>query len=99
MKAVAARLRRRYPDVPGEEIDRVLSEAHRAYDGRPIRHFVPIFVERDVRDALTRPRAAVPDPSHSSPAVSRPRPWARRTRLTGDLHSPGLRRPRRVRIM
>ena len=61
MKAVAARLRRRYPDVPGEEIDRVLSEAHRAYDGRPIRHFVPIFVERDVRDALTRPRAAAPD--------------------------------------
>ncbi len=63
MKAVAARLRRRYPDVPGEEIDRVLSEAHRAYDGRPIRHFVPIFVEREATDALARSRAAVPDPS------------------------------------
>ena len=63
MKAVAARLRRRYPEVPGEEIDRVLSEAHRAYGGRPIRHFVPIFVERDVRDVLTRPRAAVPAPA------------------------------------
>jgi hypothetical protein len=62
MKAVAARLRRRYPEVPGEEIDRALAVAHRAYDGRPIRHFVPIFVERDVVDTLTaasRARAAL----------------------------------------
>jgi len=53
MAAVAARLRRVFPDTPPTAIDDALAVAHRAYDGRPIRHFVPILVEREVSDALT----------------------------------------------
>ncbi len=59
MAAVAARLRRRFPDVPGAEIDEALAVAHRAYDGRPIRHFVPILVEREITDVLRAPRSGV----------------------------------------
>jgi hypothetical protein len=61
MTAVTARLRRRFPEVPAAEIDRALATAHQAYDGRPIRHFVPILVEREVTDALTSPRPALLD--------------------------------------
>ena len=58
MAAVAARLRRRFPHLSGEEIDRALATAHQSYDGRPIRHFVPILVERDVAEALSAPPPA-----------------------------------------
>ena len=45
-------LRRRFPYVAPEELDRLVEEAHRAYDGCPVRHFVPILVERDVVEAV-----------------------------------------------
>ena len=54
---VSVRLRERFPGVSGETIDEVVSGCHREYDGRPIRDFVPILVERQARDRLrTIPR-------------------------------------------
>lgn len=51
--AVARRLRRRFPGLSADEIDRAVEQAERAYDGRPIRAFIPILVERDVIETLT----------------------------------------------
>jgi hypothetical protein len=49
----AGRLRERFPTIPPETIDEVLADFHREYDGRPIREFVPLLVERDARDHLS----------------------------------------------
>ena len=49
---VAARLHARFPQTPRDVIDRAVFEAHREFDDQPIRDFVPILVERQVRDQL-----------------------------------------------
>ena len=49
---VAARLHARFPQTPREVIDRAVFEAHREFDDQPIRDFVPLLVERQVRDQL-----------------------------------------------
>jgi ABC-type transporter Mla MlaB component len=54
---VSIRLRERFPGVSRETIDEVVSGYLREYDGKPIRDFVPILVERQARDHLrTIPR-------------------------------------------
>ena len=52
LASVTRVLRRRFPDLPPTELDRLVTEAHHAYDGCPVRHFVPILVERDVIEAV-----------------------------------------------
>lgn len=52
MAQVTQRLRRHFPQTPPGEIDRLLTDIHRSYDGRPIRHFVPVLVERGVSEVL-----------------------------------------------
>ncbi|WP_395726045.1 three-helix bundle dimerization domain-containing protein [Nakamurella sp.] len=54
---VMARLRERFPTVGAERIRGVVEEEHRAFDGRPIRDFVPVFVERAAIERLRRPAA------------------------------------------
>ncbi len=49
---VAQRLRARFPDIRAEAIDRMVIDAAREFDGRPIRDFVPILVERNVLDLI-----------------------------------------------
>jgi hypothetical protein len=49
---VTARLRKRFPEVSHEVIVQVVAGYHREFDGRPIRDFVPILVERQARDLL-----------------------------------------------
>ena len=49
---VVERLQLRFPQTPREVIDRAVLEAHREFDDQPIRDFVPILVERQVRDQL-----------------------------------------------
>lgn len=53
IERVREHLYRRYDRavVPGE-VDRVLEAAQHRFDGSPIRTFVPILVERRVRDEL-----------------------------------------------
>jgi hypothetical protein len=68
--AVAHRLRRRFPQLTADEIDAAVQEAERTYDGRPIRSFVPILVERDVIERFSPGSALAPrQPSGSEPSV------------------------------
>lgn len=52
---VVQRLQDRYPDIDPDRIHAVVTDAHRMFDGRPIRDFVPVFVERAARTAFTTP--------------------------------------------
>jgi hypothetical protein len=52
MAQVSIRMRRLFPQCSPEVIDRALAAAHQEFDGRPIRHFVPILVERSATEAL-----------------------------------------------
>jgi hypothetical protein len=51
------RLRNNYPDVPADTVATVVHHNHARFDGRPVRDFVPLFVERGAKDQLTRLRA------------------------------------------
>jgi hypothetical protein len=50
---VVGRLRDRFPDITEDRIRVAVTAAHQEFDGRPIRDFVPVFVERAARTALT----------------------------------------------
>ncbi|QTE28152.1 three-helix bundle dimerization domain-containing protein [Pengzhenrongella sicca] len=59
---VCDRLAERYPAVPPVDIRRAVDTAHRRLDGRPVRNYVPVLVERAARETLRAaegPRAAV----------------------------------------
>ena len=49
---VVERLQVRFPDLEQERIRAAVTDAHRAFDGKPIRDFVPVFVERTARTTL-----------------------------------------------
>jgi hypothetical protein len=65
---VVQRLRDRYPDIDPDRVHAVVADAHRVFDGRPIRDFVPVFVERAARTALD-----TPSPTDRRAARTRPR--------------------------
>jgi hypothetical protein len=50
---VIQRLQDRFPDIDQNRIRGVVTDAHREFEGRPIRDFVPVFVERAARTTLT----------------------------------------------
>ena len=54
MDQVAERLTGIYPDVPSDMISRFVHEQHARYEGRPIRDFIPLFVERHTRAELDK---------------------------------------------
>jgi hypothetical protein len=59
---VARRLRTRFPSVSTETVEALVAECHREYDGRPIRDYVPLLVERQAREHLSRiPRQRTPE--------------------------------------
>lgn len=49
---VIGRLHDRFPGIDRDRIRAVVTDAHHQFDGRPIRDFVPVFVERAARAAL-----------------------------------------------
>lgn len=49
---VVDRLKRTYPDVTADTVTTVVHHNHAKFDGRPIRDFVPLFVERGARRQL-----------------------------------------------
>ena len=51
---VIERLAARHPDTDPVRIKAAVTVAHREFDGRPIRDFVPVFVERAAHEALSR---------------------------------------------
>ncbi|MGW4339719.1 three-helix bundle dimerization domain-containing protein [Rhodococcus koreensis] len=46
LDAVRDRLARRFPDLDPDLVDRAIDLAHHRFDGRPVRDFVPLLVER-----------------------------------------------------
>ena len=51
---VISRLARKYPMVPATTISSIVRDLHAKFDGRPLREFIPLFVERNARIALTK---------------------------------------------
>ena len=52
MGDVMQRMRARFPDTQPEQIRRLVENVHHEYEGRPIREFVPVLVEREVVNTL-----------------------------------------------
>lgn len=50
--AVTARLQRRFPDLDPGLIEEAVTRAALFYDDRPVRTFIPLLVEREVKDQL-----------------------------------------------
>jgi hypothetical protein len=46
------RLALRFPAVSGDQVAAVVSACYSRFDGRPIRDYVPLFVERGARSRL-----------------------------------------------
>lgn len=49
---IVTRLTSRYPTVSKSTVSTVVHDVHARYDGRPLRDFVPLFVERNAKNAL-----------------------------------------------
>ena len=54
LSAAAARLCARFSTVAPEVVDEVLRAAYARFDGRPIRDFVPLLVERAAAERLRK---------------------------------------------
>ena len=52
MGDVVERVRTRFPDTRPDQIRTMVDLVHHEYEGRPIREFVPVLVEREVVDTL-----------------------------------------------
>jgi hypothetical protein len=54
IQQVVDRLKQSYPAVSGDTVATVVHHDHARFDGRPIRDFVPLFVERSARQELRK---------------------------------------------
>jgi hypothetical protein len=51
---VVETLAHNYPSVSGEKVADIVNDVYAHFDGRPIRDFVPLFVERRARSRLAQ---------------------------------------------
>jgi hypothetical protein len=51
---VVDRLKQRYPSLSPDIITQVVHQNHARFDDRPLREFVPLFVERGARAELVK---------------------------------------------
>ena len=49
VEEVIDRLTKRYPDVDRLEIVQIVAQEHQAFEGHPIRDFVPVLVEKSAK--------------------------------------------------
>ncbi len=49
---VTARLERRFPAISVETVRETVRSAYDGFSGRPVRAFVPVLVEREVKQTL-----------------------------------------------
>ena len=49
---IISRLATRFPDAPRADVEAVVDSEHHAYDGRPVRTYVPVLVERGAKQKL-----------------------------------------------
>ena len=54
IQQVVDRLTQSYPSVPLDTVTTVVHQNHARFDGRPVRDFVPLFVERGARQELAK---------------------------------------------
>ena len=48
----AERLAERYQEVPRQRIDELVERHYEQFDGAPVRDFVPVLIEHDVKQVL-----------------------------------------------
>jgi len=58
LEHAAERLSDRFPEVPKEQIDQLVEEHYEQYENAPVRDFVPVLVEHEVRTELDAENAA-----------------------------------------
>ena len=51
---IITRLTSSYPTISESTVATVVHDVHARYEGRPLRDFVPLFVERNARSELER---------------------------------------------
>ena len=51
---VVDRLTSRYPTIEADTVSSVVRDVHARYNGRPLRDYVPLFVERNATAELKR---------------------------------------------
>ena len=56
---IVARLSSRYPAISESTVANVVHDVHARFDGRPLRDFVPLLVERTAKSELDRLHATV----------------------------------------
>jgi len=66
LSRVMQRLRQQFPEVPPDALEEIVNGHYEAFDGRPIRDFVPVLVERATRADL--------EAGIGAPALARPEP-------------------------
>lgn len=49
---IVTRLTSRYPAISDSTVAKVVQDVHARYEGRPLRDYVPLFVERNAKSAL-----------------------------------------------
>ena len=59
-----------YQQVEPAQVNRIVLEEYSRFEGRPIRDFVPLFVERHAKDELSKLGAA--DPAQRETVVEEP---------------------------
>lgn len=52
IEQVVERLTQSYPGVAPDTVQTIVHRVHARFDGRPVRDFVPLFVERGSRQEL-----------------------------------------------
>lgn len=62
---MVARLAVRYPALSASTVADVVRNIHSRYDGRPLRDYVPLFVERHANHALQQLMPVGPVPSEA----------------------------------
>ena len=51
---VVDRLKQSYPSLAPDTVTQVVQQTHARFDGRPVRDFVPLFVERGAKIELAK---------------------------------------------
>jgi hypothetical protein len=54
IEQLVVRLTSRYPTIGDSTVSSVVRDVHSRYDGRPLRDYVPLFVERHAKSELER---------------------------------------------
>jgi hypothetical protein len=57
IEQLVVRLTNRYPAISQSTVASVVRETHARFDGRPLRDFIPLLVERNAKSELERLRA------------------------------------------